>query len=114
MGRGLFRIWLVLTIIWAAFVMFVSSGDTRPRPEVVTMALEAIFVPSGVILIIGLMLRWAFALATMAADTADRNFTVTGEKANPSLKVPPTFGCAIISKFGSRNMGLSCALAWRG
>jgi hypothetical protein len=57
MGRGLFRIWLVLTIIWVAFVMFASSYETRP--EAVTIALEAIFVPSGVILAIGLMLRWA-------------------------------------------------------
>src|SRR5882762_7279543 len=48
MGRGLFRIWLVLTIIWAAFVIFASSYETRP--EAVTIALEAIFVPSGIIL----------------------------------------------------------------
>jgi hypothetical protein len=57
MGRGLFRMWFVLTIIWAAFVIFVSSYETRP--EAVTIALEAIFVPSSVILVIGLMLRWA-------------------------------------------------------
>jgi hypothetical protein len=47
MARGLFRIWFVLTIIWAAFVIFASSYETRP--EAVTIALEAIFVPSGVI-----------------------------------------------------------------
>jgi hypothetical protein len=57
MGRGLFRKWFVLTIIWAAFVIFASSYETRP--EAVTIALEAIFVPSSVILVIGLMLRWA-------------------------------------------------------
>jgi hypothetical protein len=57
MGRGLFRIWLVLTIIWAAFVIFASGYSAQP--EAATIALEAIFVPSGVILVIGLMLRWA-------------------------------------------------------
>jgi hypothetical protein len=38
-------------------VIFASSYETRP--EAVTIALEAIVVPSGVILAIGLMLRWA-------------------------------------------------------
>jgi hypothetical protein len=57
MGRGLFRIWLVLTIILAAFIFFASSDDKRP--EAMTIALQAAFVPSAIVLLIGLMLLWA-------------------------------------------------------
>jgi hypothetical protein len=56
-ARGLFRLWLVLTIIWAAFVIF--AGGYYRRPEAFTIALEAIFIPSGIVLVIGLMLGWA-------------------------------------------------------
>lgn len=58
MGRGLFRIWLVLTIVWAAFVFFASSDDSRP--EAMTIVLKAAFVPPAIVLLIGLMLLWAF------------------------------------------------------
>jgi hypothetical protein len=49
--RGLFRIWLVLTIIWSVFIFAVVVGDR--------MALGVAFVPPVGALIIGLMFRWA-------------------------------------------------------
>ena len=58
MGNGLFRIWLVLTIIWTAFCFFAASYDSRP--EAMTIASEVAFVPAGLVLIVGVMLRWAF------------------------------------------------------
>jgi hypothetical protein len=57
MARGLFRIWLVLTIIWTTFIFLVSGHDSRP--EALVIALEASLVPSGVVFVIGLMVWWA-------------------------------------------------------
>jgi hypothetical protein len=58
MGRGLFRLWMVATILWAVFLLFVSAYDSRPNA--LEIYFEAALVPPAVILIIGLMLRWAF------------------------------------------------------
>jgi hypothetical protein len=58
MARGFFRLWIVLTVIWGAFVFFALSFDRRP--EATEIAFEVTFVPSGIVLIIGLLLAWAF------------------------------------------------------
>ena len=56
MGRGLFRLWLILTILWAGFVILATRGRGA---EGIELAVEGILVPSGFLLIVGLMLRWA-------------------------------------------------------
>lgn len=58
MARGMFRLWLVASVLWISFAFLGSSGDSRP--DAVTILLEIALVPPGVILIIGLMLGWAF------------------------------------------------------
>jgi hypothetical protein len=47
--QGLFRIWLVLTMFWWAFWLFV--GDQK--------AMQSAIWPPAVVLTVGLMLRWA-------------------------------------------------------
>jgi len=58
MGRGLFRLWLVATALWAGFWLFVLMYDSRPNA--LEIYLQVALLPPAVILIIGLMLRWAF------------------------------------------------------
>jgi hypothetical protein len=55
--RGLFRLWLVGTIVWAALIFLASSRDTRP--EAATLTVEAAFVPPAIVLVVGAMLIWA-------------------------------------------------------
>jgi hypothetical protein len=58
MRRGLFRLWLVGTILWAGLIFFLMSYDSRP--EAGAIAAEVAFVPPGIIFVIGVMLMWAF------------------------------------------------------
>jgi len=57
MGRGFLRLWIVLTLIWGAFIVFAIGYDTRP--DAVAIAAEAIFIPSIIVLVTGLLLGWA-------------------------------------------------------
>ncbi len=53
--RGLFRLWLVGTIIWAALIFLAGSGgDTRP--EAAMLVVEGAFVPPVIVLVIGAIL----------------------------------------------------------
>jgi len=49
LGRGLFAIWLVLTIIWEAFWFFAGGRH----------AAELAFVSPGAVLLIGFTVGWA-------------------------------------------------------
>jgi len=57
MARGLFRLWLVATVIWTALCLLMASYDRRP--DAITIALEASLVPAAAVFVIGLMLSWA-------------------------------------------------------
>jgi hypothetical protein len=57
MGRGFFRLWIVLTLVWGAFIIFAFGYDTRP--DAFAIAAKAILIPSIIVLAIGFLLRWA-------------------------------------------------------
>jgi hypothetical protein len=57
MARGLFRLWLVAAVLWAAFWLVVVIFDNHRQDA---LYLGFALVPPAVIFIIGLMLRWAF------------------------------------------------------
>jgi hypothetical protein len=58
MGRVLFSIWLVLTIMWTAFCVFALGHESRADAMAIT--LEAALIPAGALLVIGLIFFWAF------------------------------------------------------
>ena len=58
MRRILFRLWLVVTVLWGCLVFFLASYDTRPDANVI--AAKVVFVPAGIIFVVGVMLIRAF------------------------------------------------------
>jgi hypothetical protein len=58
MRRVLFRLWVVGTVVWAAFIFLAASDDTRTDASAI--ATKAALVPPAVIFAIGAMLVWAF------------------------------------------------------
>jgi hypothetical protein len=59
MRRVLFRLWLVVSVLWVALIYFVSANDSRP--DALTIAAKVAFVPPAIIFVVGAMLVWAFA-----------------------------------------------------
>ena len=61
MRRVLFRLWLVVSVLWVALIYFVASSTNDPRPNATEIYEKAAFVPPAIIFVVGAMLVWAFA-----------------------------------------------------
>lgn len=59
MRRIMFRLWIVGSALWFAFILLVLWHDSRPDAGVI--AAQAALVPPAVIFAIGAMLSWAFS-----------------------------------------------------
>jgi hypothetical protein len=60
----LLLIWLVVTIIWSAFILLASGGGS---------GMLAAFWPPAVVLGVGLMFRWLFGLPSIAGTETDHS-----------------------------------------
>jgi hypothetical protein len=71
-GRGLFRVWLVLAVVWcsvAAYTTYIDCNWYRPRAlcfdDFIPFALDKrllwILVPPALVLLTGVTLRWCIA-----------------------------------------------------
>ena len=58
MGKGLFRLWLLLTVLWIGLILLVSVGDARS--DVVEVRLQMALISPGAFLIVSLMLASMF------------------------------------------------------
>lgn len=59
MGKGLFRLWLLLTVLWMGLILLVSVGDTQS--DVMEVELQMALIPPAALLIVSLMLASMFA-----------------------------------------------------
>ncbi len=64
MLKGLFRLWLLLTVVWVALTLLVTLGEARPD---VVVRIQTALIPPGAFLVVGIM------LASMFAGLRDRN-----------------------------------------
>ena len=53
MGKGLFRLWLLLTVLWMGLILLVSVGDTQS--DVMEVKLQMALIPPAALLIVSLM-----------------------------------------------------------
>ena len=62
MWRGLFRLWVVVSVLWAGFLGFLIFGPVGPHinsfAEDMSSYLQVAIVPPIIILVVGFMLRW--------------------------------------------------------
>ena len=58
MGKGLFRLWLLLSVLWMGLILLVSVGDARP--DELEVRLQMALIPPGAFLIVSLMLASMF------------------------------------------------------
>lgn len=65
--RGLFRLWIVLTAVWAVFVValvwqpFVATEQFEARRDLLQFAAGMFAVPPAVVLALGAALFWALS-----------------------------------------------------
>ena len=77
MWRALFRLWVVGSILWAGFLFFVASSDSRPDAWIIYG--RAALVPPVLILILSLILRWALKAVSRSVRVAKEIEAVVSE-----------------------------------